>query len=149
MKPKKRFLVVIFIIIFVIVIALNTNDILLFRMMLQFENILTNESNFKILDKASVCGKLNGNGNGVQFFGAVLIEVNSEESVIQIANQLSEYFEEASYVRQQNNTIQSRHLEHRTLKFSYTQFSAEKIYYMVYFYESNHDLASLFDLDAH
>ena len=147
----KRNLICIIVILIVTAMVFSScgvyNGALLNQMMWKLESAVSAKT--QILDRASVHGKLNGNGNGVQFFGAVLVEGIAEEEIRQIIEQLSDEYEEVNYAQQSGNEIQLRHLEHRKPRFSYSSFAENKQYYMIYFIESEHPYANPMDLSGH
>lgn len=148
MNRRYRLFLVFFLIITLALVFLgNLNRILLYQMMHTLESTVTTE--FRIIDKASIYGKLNGNGNGIQFFGAVLIEGESEESISTIVKELSDQYEEVSYTKQHNSEIKVKHLEHRTLQFSFSSFSENKQYFIIYFFNSQNPYSWPFDLAGH
>lgn len=143
----KCFLVFFTIIVLAFVLLCNLNRILLHQMMNKLENVVM--ADFYIIDKASVYGKLNGNGNGIQFFGAVLVEGESEESISTIVADLSGQYEEVGYAKQHNSEIKVKYLEHRTLQFSFSSFLENKQYYIIYFFNSQNPYSWPFDLAGH
>ena len=92
--------------------------------------------NIKLIETKSVYGKLNGNGNGIDFFGAALLECDSEESVKALCEKLGDIFETAGYEIQTGNEINSKYLEHKKLAFDHNfEPSDENTYYTVFFYD--------------
>ena len=144
---KRRTLLCLAIVIALFVILFNWNNILLFQMMQKLENSVRQD--VQVLDTASVYGKLEGNGNGIQFYGAILVEAETEEKVAALVAELSDRYEEVGYAKQTDNAIQNKHLEHRTLAFSYPSFSENKNYFMIWFFNSQHDFAWALDLLGH
>lgn len=139
--------VIVIAVVMAVVLLLNWNNILLFQMMQKLENCVRQD--VQVLDTASVYGKLEGNGNGIQFYGAILVEAETEEKVAALVAELSDRYEEVGYAKQTDNAIQNKHLEHRTLAFSYPSFSENKNYFMIWFFNSQHDFAWALDLLGH
>ena len=145
MKKIRMYVAVICMVIVLVLVFLgNINNILLYQMVNKLESTVSKQT--QILDKAYVYGKLNGNGNGVQYFGAVLVADTLEEEITRIVEDLSDQYEEVGYKKQNGNQIQLKCLEHRTLCFSDSSVSDNKQYYIVYFFNSQHPLSWRLDL---
>ena len=91
-------------------------------------------NNTEIIDSISVSGKLTGNGNGMQYFGAILIKTDLSK------NDLDEYYNqfrenEWSYIIVAQKSSKIKVIEHGNYKFNkYNPLNnAEKEkYYMIY-----------------
>ena len=107
-------------------------------------------SDVVILDSKSVCGKLNGNGNGMNFFAAVLIE--SDLSVAEVEANLAtlkEKYEMVEVAEASSTTIQSVYLEHATIVFDQSFFDGnDETLMVVYAYESSGGIM-IGDIRAH
>lgn len=102
----------------------------------------------ELIDDLSSAGKLTGNGNGMQFFGAILIK--SELTLEELNNFYSKYREdEWSYIveKQVSNTIDflSGHLKFRALKADEELLN----YYIVYTWGSSDYPLSELDIRGH
>lgn len=111
----------------------------------------------KVLETKSVVGKLNGNGNGLDFFAAVLVK--SSLSV----DKLTHYYEQEEFKNAKRSgnypvvtevlpvtgdSVDSEHLEHRRLVYqSLSQLKDYSGYYFVVLYDGGYD--SGFDLRGH
>jgi len=82
----------------------------------------------ELVDSVSQAGKLVGCGNGMQFFGAILIK--SELSVDELNTYYSDFREQECMVQVQK-TQEIDFIEHVTLQFS-AKMETEEEYYIVY-----------------
>ena len=57
------------------------NKELLDELMMNFQSFIESSADVEIIETKSVYGKLNGNGNGIQFFGVALLRVNTIKDV--------------------------------------------------------------------
>ncbi|MBO5745966.1 MAG: hypothetical protein J6S13_02635 [Clostridia bacterium] len=97
-KYKNVLTVIIVALMFVVLVAIPftvaiVNDALAARTLKEIKNIELPE-NSKILSEYAVAGKVSGNGNGMQYFGAILIESEQDLTSLQeyYHNVGSEYF---------------------------------------------------------
>ena len=111
-------------------------------------SIIKSHENIQLIETKSVYGKLVGNGNGINFFGAALIRVNSEDEVIKICEKLREKFDISEYSRQTEKEIKTKYLEHRKLSFDYDFGENDDNVYIVFFFDSD-KRANLMDLNGH
>lgn len=105
--------------------------------------------NTEIIDSISIAGKLTGNGNGMQYFGAILIKTDlSEEELNNYYNQYRE--NEWSFVVKKQDTSKIEVIEHGNYSFKkYNEKDKEK-YYIIYSWgSSKNDLLFEFDLRGH
>ena len=100
----------------------------------------------ELIESLSQAGKLTGNGNGIQYFGAILIK--SELSLEELETYYSDYRSnewECLVETQEGQSIEV--IDHETLQFS------EKIddggYYIVYSWESGNSLLKELDIRGH
>lgn len=105
--------------------------------------------NTVLCDSLSMAGKLNGNGNGMQYFGAILIrsDLNTEE----LNNFYEQYRKnEWSYVVEEQCNTEISIVEHYTLEFSFlSNINEIEKYFIVYSWgESTYPLSGL-DLRGH
>lgn len=97
------------------------------------------------IESISCAGKLVGNGNGMQYFGAILIE--SELPV----DELKEIYSENSKLgvevsKQDDQRIQC--VEHKELFFEY-EFAQDENYYIVYSWGDGVKLFDVLDIRGH
>lgn len=100
----------------------------------------------KIIDSVSRTGKLVGNGNGMQYFGAILLK--SKLSLDELEDYYSAYQKnEWSYVVEPQKTQIIETVEHSRIRFS------EKIddegYYIVYSWGDSPELLEELDIRGH
>lgn len=112
---------------------LNWNNFILKGFETDFEKAVKAEG-FEILETKSVCGKLNGNGNGMNYFSAVLIKADEDE-VKALVEALETEFEVAKYYLQEDGKIATIHNEHGRLEYE-TALENGKTYYTVYVFDS-------------
>ena len=95
----------------------------------------------QLVEKQSVCGKLNGNGNGINYLATILIK--SDLSL----NELKEYYSNYEVVAQSTPQLKSEYLEHDTILYTklkkLNDFSG---YYVVCSYQSA-KFGSIWELD--
>ena len=129
-----------------IAVAVNWNQILLTGMMAQFHTTIAAEEAIEILDTASVYGKLNGNGNSIDYYGAALVKADSEETLKELVAQLEAEFSVVGFEPQESAAIESKYLEHENLAFDEAAFDAPC--YQIYFY-CNHPWSNMLDPKGH
>lgn len=98
----------------------------------------------EMIDSISKAGKLNGNGNGMQYFGAILIksDLSIEELDYYYKNQNNRYHIE----RQLENVISV--IEHEKV-FFHEEMDYQNDYYIVYCWGEGIEFFELFDLRGH
>lgn len=126
----------------------NRNQRNLNALMKEFTTTISEYASSDIIEEQSVYGKLNGNGNGIQYFGAVLVRKDAIEDIDALMAELDETFEIVEYAEQSGNKIISKHLQHRTLTYD-TPITSENTYVSICFYNSKHSKSSLWDLAGH
>lgn len=115
-----------------IVAACLYNPMRLHALSNDFSNYIR-KANVEIIEVQSKYGKLNGSGNGVQFFVAVLVKAEQEKMEILIA-QLEKKYDYVGYMQQNDSRVDSKYLEHGELCFNADIKDGN--YYMVYLYET-------------
>ena len=98
----------------------------------------------EILDLKTAVGKLNGSGEDIQFFCAVLVQSDSDAIPQSAADTLSKLFHDAGIRIQSGTDIENTYLEHKSLSYKYDGFEEGKTYYTVWCYTDK--LPSLEDL---
>lgn len=97
--------------------------------------------NTYLIEKQSVCGKLNGNGNGINYLATILIK--SDLSLVE----LQDYYSNYEVMEQNSNLFESEYLEHDSISYdmldNITEFNG---YYVVYSYKSA-DFGSIWEFD--
>ena len=51
------------------------------KLMNSFQSTIEQNTDIEIIDEQSTYGKLNGNGNGINYFGAVLVKSESSKDI--------------------------------------------------------------------
>lgn len=149
MKRKVITIITIAVIVQVLLVALffSFNDILLGSMTRSFRRgIQQSDTAVEILDIQSVCGKLNGNGNGINYFGAALVKADSVKQMDTLAAELMEDFDTVEYTLQEGVVVEIPYLEHRKLSFDDTELQEGETYYCIYFYIHDHPASNIFDI---
>lgn len=103
----------------------------------------------EVLDQCSDYGKLVGNGNGVEYYGAILIRTSSEEKVINLVEELEDAYEIVGYSEQTDREIDSVFWKGDFEKVSDDVFDeCAGSLYRVYFFTTHED-SNLFDPKGH
>ena len=107
--------------------------------------------NTELCDSLYVAGKIKGNGNGMQFFGAILIK--SSLSIDELDNYYAKYhYDEFSYIVavQSDAEISKRVGAHKRITFPYLK-NVDKYdnYYVVYTWGRSNYIFSDLDLRGH
>lgn len=93
-------------------------------------------------------GKLNGNGNGIQYFGSVLIRKDSIKDVASLVEKLDLQFEIVEYCVQDECDISSKYLEHKTLRYD-SPIDSDSEYISLIFFNSKHPDSDFLDIAGH
>lgn len=127
----------------------HRNQAILDDMTAQFVDILTSMDGVTVVETKTVYGKLNGNGNGIQYFGAALLTVDPAR-IPAILAALEQTFECAEGWEQTGQAIVSHYLEHRSLAYD-TAISAEEetSYVTICFFNSQHPDSIEWDIAGH
>ena len=131
-----------------ITLFVTQNSRLLYSKVIEMKAIIAECENIELIETKSVYGKLNGNGNGIDFFGAALVTADSEESVKALTALLDEKFWAAEYSIQTENEINTKYLVHEKLSFDYNFDESDDTCYLVFFFD-NDKRANLMDLKGH
>ena len=100
----------------------------------------------ELLESLSQAGKLTGNGNGMQYFGAILIR--SELSLEELETYYSDYrSNEWEYLVEIQEGQSIKVIEHKTLQFSGE--IEDSGYYIVYSWGSGDSLLQELDMRGH
>lgn len=100
----------------------------------------------EIIDSVSLAGKLVGNGNGVQYFGAILLK--SKLSLNDLEDYYSVYQKnEWSYVVEPQENQSITVVEHS--KISFSEMVDDEAYYIVYSWGDGPDLLEELDFRGH
>lgn len=100
--------------------------------------------NTEIIESLSKAGKLVGNGNGMQYFGAVLIR--SEKTLDELSAYYSQKYMNMIVEEQKTQEIQC--IKHGKISFK-THISDAEDYYIVYLFGAGISLFSELDIRGH
>ena len=81
MRKKVVLAVCLIVVSAILVISINRNKLILAWMTERMVLSIHKDDAMELLDVKSVYGKLNGNGNGIQYFAAALVRATSEDDV--------------------------------------------------------------------
>ncbi|MBO5402258.1 MAG: hypothetical protein J6A85_03690 [Clostridia bacterium] len=115
-------------------VLFNMNGFILKGFETDFEETVKAEG-YEILETKSVYGKLNGNGNGINYFSAVLIKADENE-IEALEEALEEKHEISGYYKQEGLEIATVYNEHAPLEYE-TALNESETYYTVYVFESH------------
>lgn len=127
-----------------IALLANWNSMLLRGFVSDLRSELRAAEGIEIIETVSDYGKLNGNGNGINFFGAVLVKAE-DPAVLDALVSLNKDFELLDYYKQEKREIDLKYAQYAHLSFE--NLSPE--YYVVWFYQSSHPHANLLDIKGH
>ena len=120
------------------------NSFILRGFVSDFKSELRAAEGIEIIETVSDYGKLNGNGNGINFFGAVLVKAD-DPAVLDALVSLNKDFDVMDYYKQEKREIDLNYAEHAHLSFE----NLSPDYYVVWFYQSSHPHANLLDIKGH
>ncbi len=141
---KKRILVIVIVLLAAFLASIPlVNNLLAKNVERQLTGIALPD-NTQLVESVSKAGKLVGNGNGMQYFGAILLQ--SEETL----DDLSYYYSSkaAGVVVKQQISQKIECIDHRQLSFQ-TPVSEAEHYYIVYLFGSGISPFSELDLRGH
>ena len=127
-----------------IALLANWNSMLLRGFVSDLKSELRAAEGIEIVETISEYGKLNGNGNGINFFGAVLAKVDNPD-VLDTLVSLNKDFELLDYYKQEKREIDLKYAQYAHLSFE----NLSPDYYVVWFYQSSHPHANLLDIKGH
>ena len=156
MQKAALVLAIIIVIVACLIIVLTSNDRTLNKFSNQLFNMLLPEKT-TLIEKHNICGKLNGNGNGMDFLACILIETDLD------IYQLKDYYEnikfenakknhgfsvEVHVVKVLNNELQTEYLEHGSIVFSRINDNSDfEKYFAIFIYDGGY--SSIFDIRGH
>lgn len=140
MKKTKKFIVYFFAVAFLLIITSPflaipaINNCILRRMERKLKAVPLPERTSQIQTK-SIIGKLNGNGNGVNYLATLVVE--SEQSLAELQLYYSSYNNEITVAGQNSDKFENSLLEHGELSYSKLENAVDfSDYYTVYVYDS-------------
>lgn len=127
----------------VIALLFYWNSFILRGLVSDFKAELRAAEGIEIVETVSDYGKLNGNGNGINYFGAVLVKVDNPD-VLDTLVSLNKDFDVMNYYKQENREIDLNYAEHAHLS-----FESHGDYYVVWFYQGEHPMSNPLDIKGH
>ena len=144
-KGKNIFIIIVISIIIFLILCPIVNNITVSNLIKDIEMIPLPKKTY-IVEKLSQAGKLNGNGNGMQYFGAVLL--NSELSLEELEQYYKPFRETPwEYVVEIQNSQEIKAIEHGHALFESDVFKDH--YYIVYSWGKGISPFQYFDLRGH
>ena len=128
----------------VIALLFYWNSFILRGLVSDFKSELRAAEGIEIVETVSDYGKLNGNGNGINYFGAVLVKVDNPD-VLDTLVSLNKDFDVMNYYKQEKREIDLRYAERAHLSFE----NLSTDYYVVWFYQSEHPMSNPLDIKGH
>lgn len=128
----------------VIALLFYWNSFILRGLVSDFKSELRAVEGIEIIETVSEYGKLNSNGNGINFFGAVLVKAEDPAVLDALVSQNKD-FELLDYYKQEKREIDLKYAQRAHLSFE----NLSPDYYVVWFYESSHPHANLLDIKGH
>ena len=123
------------------------NDALLGGMVRDMKGELGGDS-IEVIDIQSATGKLYGNGNGIEFFGAALVR-GDESDIEATVEKLSKRFDVAGYFEQTDARIDIKYADRADLCYDIqASFDSDTVYYTVYFFHTQ-KFCNEFDIRGH
>lgn len=105
------------------------------------------DSDIQIVETASVYGNLCGNGNKINYFGAVLVEKESLEDIDELIAVLDNDFEFVAYCDQKMQKVEYIYLERFNPSYETDVSGGE--YVSIMFFNSWHENTNMFDIAGH
>ena len=128
----------------VIALLFYWNSFILRGLVSDFKSELRAAEGIEIIETVSEYGKLNGNGNGINFFGAVLVKAEDPAVLDALVSQNKD-FELLDYYKQEKREIDLKYAQYAHLSFE----NLSPDYYVVWFYQSSHPHTNLLDIKGH
>lgn len=110
------------------------------------ESIKKFDPDVKIVEVRSIYGNLNGNGNKIGYFVAVLVDRSSVEDTESLMEFLDGKFENVECLDQSTSKIQSRYLERGTLEYETDVTDSEYVSIILY---TSHKGSNMLDVVGH
>lgn len=133
----KKILIILLILLFIIlpIYITFTNNIIASNIRKTLEKTEVPE-NSKIVDSIEIVGKISGNGNGMQYFGAILLE--SDLSELELNEHYRKYRDnEWSFLVTKQNSSTINVIDKLGYKFKNYDESKKDKYYIVYSWDSS------------
>ena len=125
------------------------NDILSGNMTRSFRREIKQSTSVQLIETVAAYGKLNGNGNGMNYFGAALVTADNAEDVDTLVAELEKKFDTVGSTLQEGTQVNVSYLEHSTLFFDEAAFQDDQTYYCIYYYVHEHPYSNILDIRGH
>ncbi len=154
---KKTFKIIIAVVlaIFLLIIGVvafflgfNQNSVISWKLMQDFKSEIKDCEELEIIDSKSACGKISGNGNGMEFYGAVLVKAESEEDVEELLSSIDDDYDIVGYYIQTDKQIDASPIDGHIF-LEYDSFPNDGKIYCTVYYLASHKLSIDFDIRAH
>ena len=118
-------------------------------MVKQLADTVKKADGIEILDIRSDYGKLVGNGNGIEYYGAVLVKASSEEDVQKVVAELKDDYEVIRYREQMDKVVDAEYLPgvYYMVEDYVFELSADSLY-SIYFITTHED-SNMLDPKGH
>ena len=154
MKIQKtiKYSIVVFAVVVILGLVINSfgkNTFLLNEMVKTLVDTAKETEGIEVLDTRYDYGKLTGNGNGIEYYGAILVKASSENDVIKLVEELESHYETADYCLQTDGVVDEEYV--RGVHYMVDEDVFEKFsgnLYSVYFLTTNED-SNMFDPKGH
>ena len=138
-------IIIIFITLFIVSFFVNHNYLISWKLTSDFKDIIIDNSQIEIIESKSVHGKLNGNGNGINYFGTVLVKTDSEEILKKLLPLLDEEYGTVGYMLQIDSNVNNELIEHVDLEYDKALVDGET-YYSIYYFNISNDYSYPLDI---
>lgn len=119
-----------------VIILTSWNPTILRGLVNDLESEIESAEGIELIETQSAYGKLNGNGNGFNYFGAALVKTDDPALLDELIKKLDTSFEIAGYTSQTGTKIENKYLDRPDLYYE-TEPDGDG-YYTVYFFNSSH-----------
>lgn len=145
MKILTIIMIVVILLLPIIIIVVNDN---ISRKLEKELKSIPLPNNTEIVDSIAVAGKLNGNGNGMQYLGAILIKTELDEESLENHYRAYRKGKWDCLIKKQDTDMIDL-IEHGRYKFK--NFNSNKVeeYYMIYSWGSNENEFLNLDIRGH
>ena len=125
-----------------------SNRLNLKRMSAVLVDTVSEYADGEIIEVRDTYGKLIGNGNGIQYFGAALLEKDAITDPDALLADLDAKFEVVGILDQKGNSVDVKYLEHQSLNYG-SALEPGKEYVTVFYFNSWDENSNEFDLLGH
>ncbi len=91
------------------------------------------ENKLEVVEVKTAFGKISDEGSKYQFFIAALVKANSTAMPQTAADTMNKLFTQAGLTPQTDSTLENPHLDHKSITFNHTDYSAGN-YYVIWGY---------------